>query len=117
MRLADRRMATRFEIVGELWGSVQALESLQVCNLARGGALVESVAPLPVGSTLAVRLVRGANTTELRATVRHLSTVPLEGGGQRYLVGLEFANLNVQTTAWIEQMLDEQAEQLNQDEI
>jgi hypothetical protein len=116
MRLADRRLATRFEIVGELWGSVQALESLQVCNLAREGALVESIAPLPVGSTLAVRLIRGANTTELRATVRHLSPVPLAGGGRHYLVGLEFTNLNEQAAAWIEHMLDEQAAQLNPDE-
>ena len=57
MRLADRRSATRFEIVGELWGSVQALEPLRVCNLAREGALIESVAPLPVGSVQAVRMI------------------------------------------------------------
>jgi hypothetical protein len=116
MRLADRRLETRFEIVGELWGSVQAIESLQVCNLAREGALVESVGPLPVGSTLTIRLVRGANTTDLRAIVRHLSPVPLPGGGRRYLVGLEFMNLDVQTAALIEQVLGERAAPLNQDE-
>ena len=116
MRLADRRSATRFEIVGELWGSVQALEPLRVCNLAREGALIESVAPLPVGSVQAVRMIQGSRTTEIRATVRHVSPVHLAGGGRRYLVGLEFLNLDDQTTAWIGQMLDEQPGQSIPDE-
>ncbi len=110
MRLADRRTATRFEILGELWGSVQATEPLRLCNLGREGALIESVAPLPVGSTQAIRLVRGTNTAEIRATVRHLSPVYLAGGGRRYLVGLQFMNLDEQTTVWIEHMMNEQPE-------
>jgi hypothetical protein len=116
MRLADRRTATRFEIVGELWGSVQALEPLRVCNLAREGALIESVTPLPVGSVQAIRLIQGSRTTEIRATVRHLSPVDLAGGGRRYLVGLEFLNLDAQTTAWVGHILDEQPGQSIPDE-
>jgi hypothetical protein len=107
MRLADRRITTRFEILGELWGSVLATEPLRLCNLGREGALVESVAPLPVGSTQAIRLILGTNTAEIRATVRHLSPVYLEGGSRRYLVGLEFMNINEQTTVWIEHMMNE----------
>jgi len=80
MRLADRRLTTRFEILGELWGSLQALESLRICNLAPEGALVESFAPLPVGSIQPVRLVQGAQSTEVRAAVRHLSPVYQQGG-------------------------------------
>ena len=82
MRLADRRAAARFEIVGELWGSVQALEPLRVCNLAPEGALVESIAPLPVGSVQPLRLVNGSQTSEVRAAVRHLSPIHLQGGGR-----------------------------------
>jgi len=110
MRLADRRMATRFEILGELWGSVQATEPLRLCNLGREGALIESGDPLPVGSTQAIRLIRGANTAEIRATVRHLSPVYQEGGGRRYLVGLEFMNLDKQATVWVEHIMNEQLE-------
>jgi hypothetical protein len=116
MRLADRRTATRFEIVGELWGSVQALESLTVRNLAREGALIESIAPLPVASVQAIRLIQGTRTTEIRAAVRHLSPVYLAGGDRRYLVGLEFLNLDEETTAWIGHMLEEQPERSIPDE-
>jgi hypothetical protein len=107
MRLADRRTATRFEIVGELWGSVQALEPLEVCNLSLSGALVESTAPLPVGSIQPVRLVQGSQTSELRAAVRHLSPIHLQGGARRYRVGLEFLNVDERAAEWIGGFLEE----------
>ena len=108
MRLADRRSTTRFEIVGELWGSVQALEPLRVCNIAPEGALIESIAPLPVGSVQPLRLIQGTQTTEIRAAVRHLSPVVLPGGGRRYLVGLEFLNVDDQAAMWIGHLMEEQ---------
>jgi hypothetical protein len=110
MGLADRRTAARFEIVGELWGSVQALEPLRVCNLGREGALVESVAPLPVGSVQPIRLVHGSQAAELRAAVRHLSPVFIQGGERRYKVGLEFLQLEEQAAAWISLLMDENRE-------
>jgi hypothetical protein len=110
MPLADRRVAARFEIVGELWGSVQALEALRVCNLTPEGALVESVVPLPVGSVHSLRLTQGAQATEVRAAVRHLSPVYLEGGGRRYRVGLEFLNVTDQAAAWIGSLIEEHRE-------
>ena len=116
MQLADRRCATRFEIVGELWGSVQALEPLRVCNLAPEGALVESVAPLPVGSVQPIRLVRGTETTDVRGAVRHLSPVPGEGGGLRYRVGLEFLNVDDEAAGAIGRFMDEHREQPDPDE-
>ena len=114
MRLADRRVATRFEIVGELWGSVQALEPLHVCNLAPGGALVESLAALPVGSVQPVRIVQGAQTTDVRAAVRHLSPVHQQGGGQRYRVGLEFLDVNERAAQWIGALMGEHREDARQ---
>jgi hypothetical protein len=116
MRLADRRSTTRFEIVGELWGSVQALEPLRVCNIAPEGALIESIAPLPVGSVQPLRVIQGAQTTEIRAAVRHLSPVVLPGGGRRYLVGLEFLNVDAQAAMWIGHLMDGQHGRQDQDE-
>jgi hypothetical protein len=116
MRLADRRVAARFEILGELWGSLQALEPLRICNLAPEGALVESFAPLPVGSIQPIRLVQGTQTTEVRAAVRHLSPVYLEGGGRRYRVGLEFLNVDERAAAWIGSLMDEHRQESFQDE-
>ena len=111
MRLADRRTAARFEIVGELWGSVQALEPLRFCNLAPEGALVESTAALPVGSVQPIRLVQGTRTTDVRAAVRHLSPVQVENGRRRYRVGLEFINVDDQAAAWIAHVMAEHHDQ------
>lgn len=116
MRLANRRVTTRFEILGELWGSLQAQEPLRICNLAPEGALVESFAPLSVGSIQPIRLVQGAQSTEVRAAVRHLSPVYHPGGGRRYRVGLEFLNLNAQAAAWIGSLMDEHRQQSFSDE-
>ncbi len=107
MRLADRRMATRFEIVGELWGSVQALEPLHLCDCSLGGALVESLAPLPVGSVQPIRMSQGAGTAEVRAAVRHVSPIHLQGGGRRYRVGLEFVEVDEQAAGWIGSFIEE----------
>ena len=107
MPLADRRVAARFEIVGELWGSVQALQPLRVCNLAPEGALVESPVPLPVGSVQPLRLVQGAQSMDLRATVRHMSPVEYGGGVTRYRVGIEFLDVTPQAAAWIGSLMEE----------
>lgn len=106
MPLADRRVAARFEVVGELWGSVQALQPLGVCNLAPEGALVESPVPLPVGSVQPLRLVQGAQSVDLRAAVRHVSPVEYEGGVRRYRVGIEFLNVTAQAAAWIGSLME-----------
>jgi len=116
MRLADRRSATRFEIVGELWGSVQALEPLRVCNMTPEGALIESFAPLPVGSVQQIRLIQGTQTTDIRAAVRHLAPAYLAGESRRYLVGLEFLNVDENAATRIGLLMEEHRSLPMQDE-
>ena len=47
-RFGGRRRATRYEIVGRLVGRLEAVETLPVVNLSRGGLCVRSAYPLPV---------------------------------------------------------------------
>ena len=116
MRLAERRSATRFEIVGELWASAEALETLRVCNLAPEGALVESAIPLPVGSVQPIRMTQGAQSTELRAAVRHLSPVYPDGTERRYRIGLEFLSVDENAAGCIGSVMDEYRERTPQRE-
>lgn len=116
MPLADRRVAARFEIVGELWGSVQALQPLRICNLAPEGALVESLVPLPVDSVQPLRLIQGAQSVDVRAAVRHMSPVDFEGGVRRYRVGLEFLNVTERAAAWIGSLMEDHRQHESQDE-
>jgi hypothetical protein len=106
----------RFEIVGECWGSVQAQEPLTLRNLAPEGALVESIAPIPVGSVQPIRLIQGAETTEVKAAVRHLSPVFDSDGRRKYLVGLEFLGIDEYASTWIGHLLDAHGEQSVTDE-
>jgi hypothetical protein len=116
MRLADRRSVTRFEIVGDLWASAEALETLTVCNLAPEGALVESATPLPVGSVQPIRVTQGTQSTDLRAAVRHLSPVYISGGERRYRVGLEFLNLDEKAAVCIGSLMEEHRDRTAQSE-
>ena len=93
MPLTDRRLASRFEIVGKPWGSVETLEPLRVRNLSREGMLVESSTPLEVGSVHEFQLINGIVTARIRATVRHVSSALQVGSEPRYLVGLEILSL------------------------
>ena len=89
-RLGDRRSDLRFEIIGQLWGSLEAVEPLPLRNVGRGGALVESRLPLAADTVHGVRLAYNARTSTLQARVRHVTPIISPLGAERYLIGLEF---------------------------
>ncbi len=92
-RLSDRRGHLRFEIVGQLWGTLGAVEALPLRDISRGGALVESVVPLPAASIQTMRLILERNATEVQVRVCHLRSAVDGVGGTQYLIGLEFVSL------------------------
>jgi hypothetical protein len=90
-RIGDRRNKPRFEIVGDLWGSVDVNASLAVVNLGRGGALLESSISFPPDSTHSVLAVTRDESHPVTVRVRH-STADAARGRSRYLVGVEFVD-------------------------
>jgi hypothetical protein len=108
MPLADRRLASRFEIVGKPPGILNALEPLRVRNLALEGMLVESPAPLAVGSVHEFQLIDGTTSVRVRAAVRHSSPPRQSSAERHFLVGLEFLSLDTDSFLGIERLLDEQ---------
>ena len=91
-RIGDRRSKPRFEIVGDLWGSVDVSASLAVVNLGRGGALLESPMPFVPESVHSVLAVTHEESHRVTVRVRH-STGGDHQGGRRYLVGVEFVDV------------------------
>jgi hypothetical protein len=81
------------------------------------GALIESVAPLPVGSVQPIRLIHGSRVTDLRAAVRHLRPVAAEGGGHRYLVGVEFLGVDEEAAVSIGSLMEAHRERFVEDEV
>jgi hypothetical protein len=109
MPLADRRLASRFDIVGTPWGTLDALEPMRVRNLAPEGMLVESPTPLAVGSVHEFELIDGIITARVQAAVRHLSSPRQPGTARCFLMGLEFLNLDARSSAGIERMINQQS--------
>jgi hypothetical protein len=92
-RIGDRRVNPRFEIVGDLWGSVDVSASLAVVNLGRGGALLESPVPFAPESIHSAVAVTQEESHEITLRVRH-STVGHDHAHRRYLVGVEFVDVS-----------------------
>jgi hypothetical protein len=88
-RLGDRRNDLRFEIIGQLWGSLETVEPHPLVNLARGGALIESRTRLNPEMVRVVRFQFNGASHDIQAKVRHV-TADTAPDGERFLIGLEF---------------------------
>lgn len=104
-RLGDRRARARFEIVGELWGTLETCTALVVRELGEGGALLESAVPLAPDSVhLASAFLGGGDAQPVRMLVRHCRKT-MKAGEPRYLLGVQFVSVTAATTEFIRQCL------------
>ena len=105
-RLGDRRGRPRFEIVGDLWGTLDTPLSMPLMNVGRGGALVRSIVPLPPHSVHHVTVSSEGQQTPTSVQVRHVRPMLGTDGRDYYLIGLEFltlpTTLRAQIDAWTE---------------
>jgi hypothetical protein len=111
MPLADRRLASRFDVVGGQWGMLDALEPLRVRNISPEGMLLESPNPLAVGSVHEFRMNDGTTAVRVHAAVRHLSPLRQSIAERYFLVGLEFLGLDNRSSAVIERWNHQQPAQ------
>jgi hypothetical protein len=93
-RIGDRRSKPRFEIVGDLWGSIDATASMLVQNLGRGGALLDSPLPLAPDSVHWVTATADNQPHLVQIRVRHSTPVMTPDGRPRFSIGVEFLKLS-----------------------
>ena len=93
----------RFDVEGDLVGTLTSAPVLRILTLASGGALVDSFAPLPVHSVHAARLGLKNEECDVRVRVRHVSRV--DGDARRYMLGLEFLELAPRAAILIAELL------------
>jgi hypothetical protein len=93
-RLGDRRTRPRFEIVGELWGTLETVVRLPLRNAGLGGALFESHVPLAAESIHRLTWKCDDRETAVQVRVRHVRPVESADGRRGYLIGIEFLSLN-----------------------
>ena len=90
--LGDRRRRSRFEIVGDLGGTLETAVALLLCDVGRGGVLAESPVPLTPGALHDATFFCDGARTPARVCVRHVRPCTLSSGEQRFLAGLEFTH-------------------------
>jgi hypothetical protein len=92
-RLGDRRGRPRFEIVGDLWGTLDTVIGMPLINVGRGGALVQSSVPLTPESVHHVAVSCDGLHTPTSVQVRHVRTVAAADGRDQFLIGIEFLSM------------------------
>ena len=104
-RLGDRRARPRFEIVGELFGSLETVLRLPLRNVGIGGALFESHVPLAAESIHRLTWKCGDHETAVQVRVRHVKPIQSADGERTYLIGIEFMSLNPTIAGQIQEWL------------
>ena len=103
-RLGDRRLRPRFEIVGELWGTLEVALRLTMKNVGMGGALFESHIPLATESIHRLTW-EFDRETDVQVRVRHVRPIASIDGERAYLIGIEFLSLNPMIGGQIQEWL------------
>jgi hypothetical protein len=93
-KLGDRRNRPRYDIVGDLWGSLETVLRLPVKNVSPGGALIECHVPLPIESIHRLTFECDGREAVTQVRVRHVSPLVSADGEQSFLLGVEFLSLH-----------------------
>jgi hypothetical protein len=104
-RLGDRRIRPRFELVGDLWGTLETVLRLPIRNVGTGGALFESHVPLAAESIHRLTWRCDDREAAVQVRVRHVRPIEAADGERGYLIGIEFMSLNPMVAGQIEEWL------------
>jgi hypothetical protein len=88
--MGDRRVRPRFDIVGDLWGTLETVLRLPVRNVSRGGALIHSHVPLPSQSVHRLAFTADGQDLSVPVRVSHVDPQVSADGERSYLIGVEF---------------------------
>jgi hypothetical protein len=89
-KLGDRRIRPRFDIVGDLFGTLETVLRLPVRNIGRQGALIHSHVPLPIESVHRLTFQSEGQDVTADVRVRHVESEMTVDGEQAFLIGVEF---------------------------
>jgi hypothetical protein len=88
--MGDRRIRPRFDIVGDLWGTLETVLRLSLKNVSRGGALIHSYVPLPAQSVHQLAFRADGEDLSVPVRVSHVDPHISADGERTYLIGVQF---------------------------
>ena len=89
-KIGDRRIRPRFDIIGDLWGTLETVLQLPLRNVSRGGALIHSHVALPSQSVHRLAFNADGQDVSVPVRVSHVDTQVSADGERTYLIGVEF---------------------------
>jgi hypothetical protein len=104
-KLGDRRNRPRYDIVGDLWGTLETVIRLPLRNVGKGGALIQSHVPLPAESIHRFTFECDGQNTSAQVRVRHVESTVSSDGETTYLIGVEFLSMHPVLAGQIEQWM------------
>ena len=102
----DKRAAERVTILGELQGEMMVFQPMQVKDISRTGATVETRYPLHLNSLHDIRLMVGTKSVILKGRVVHSRISDVDQDIVTYRTGLEFLEMSDRVVAAIEEFLE-----------
>jgi len=96
----------RVLILGDLQGEIMVFEPLQIKEMSRGGASVETRFPLHLNSLHDLRLTLGEQSVVLKGRVAHSRISDVDQDIVTYRTGIEFVDLSDRVQSVIAEFLD-----------
>jgi hypothetical protein len=102
----DKRVSERVPILGDLQGEMMVFQPMQVKDISRTGATVETRYPLHLNSLHDIRLMVGTKSVILKGRVVHSRISDVDQDIVTYRTGLEFLEMSDRVAAAIEEFLE-----------
>jgi hypothetical protein len=106
-KLGDRRLRPRYDIVGDLWGTLETVVPLPVLNVSPGGALIESSVPLQPESMHRLLFTCDGQEVGTQVRVSHVTPVRQPDGERTFLIGVQFVSMHPALAGQIAQWVDD----------
>jgi PilZ domain-containing protein len=103
---SDKRDTERVLILGDLQGEIMVFEPLQIKEISRGGASVETCFPLALNSLHELRLTLGIKSIVLKGRVAHSRISDVDQEIVTYRSGIEFVEPSDRVRAVIAEFLE-----------
>ena len=103
---ADKREGERVPILGELHGEIMVFQPMQIKEISRGGATVETRTPLHLNSLHDLRLTLGDKSVVVKGRVVHSRISDVDQDIVTYRSGMEFVEPSARVLKAIVQFLD-----------
>ena len=102
----DKRDGERVPILGELHGEIMVFQPMQIKEISRGGATVETRTPLHLNSLHDLRLTLGDRSVIVKGRVVHSRISDVDQDIVTYRTGMEFVEPSERVRTVIDQFLD-----------